>query len=357
MADADGDQWGAFEGSPDEIAVHLDGVEQALCDLVDADPSDRTAAHAAAASGRRALHAAAGEVRRLTERMERIDRTLVEARAELRLDAERQSLMQQRLVTQEKLASLGALTAGIAHEIRNPLNFVTNFALALVSLSEELDDLLSANISSLPAPVAEDLTDLAREIHETAGRVVNHGELAAGIVTSMLQHSHGAKAELRLSDVSALLAENGRLAYHGVRAQHPELEVDYEVRVDGVVPPVNVVAPDMGRVFLNVIGNAFDAVRARSLYHHAGYVPRVEASIRDRGDDLEVRVADNGIGIDAAKMHDVMTPFFTTKSPGEGTGLGLSISHDIVVGEHGGELLMESALGEGTTVRIVIPKR
>ncbi len=277
---------------------------------------------------------------------QRANARLARANAELEVSLNRLRTTQQRLVHAEKMASLGALTAGIAHEIKNPLNFVTNFS----SLSRELVEELGEEADPEErAAILEDLKLNAEKIEE-------HGRRADGIVRSMMEHARTGKGERQAVDLNALVDEHVNLAYHGRRAQMPNFQVEVERDYDEAVGPVEVVPQDLGRVVLNLVGNAFDAVHEKSAQAGGAYVPMVRVRTERRGDAVVARVEDNGPGMPPAVKAKVFEPFFTTKPAGSGTGLGLSMSYDIVTQGHGGTLTAESAKGEGAAFVITLPE-
>lgn len=252
---------------------------------------------------------------------------------------------QERLVQQEKLASLGALTAGIAHEIKNPLNFVTNFAGLCRELATELRE------EKDPEEIEAILSDL---IGNTA-KIEEHGKRADSIVRSMMEHARGGSGEKETVDLNALVDEHADLAYHGKRAQVPDFSVGFERDFDETVGSAEVAPQDFGRVVLNLIGNAFDAVREKAEQAGDGYHPHVMVSTRRVNGQAQIHVSDNGAGIPEDIRQRIFEPFFTTKPSGSGTGLGLSLSHDIIAHGHGGSLTVESEEGEGTTFIISVP--
>jgi signal transduction histidine kinase/HAMP domain-containing protein len=277
--------------------------------------------------------------------------------ADLRAAHEQLKAAQASLIQSEKMASLGQLTAGIAHEIKNPLNFVNNFA----ELSRELLDELKDSIKALPAaPGAaqgEESEQLVATLDANLGKIVEHGRRADGIVTSMLLHSRGGSGERRNSDLNALVEDAMNLAFHGARAQDRNFNVELERDLDFGLAPIEIVPQDITRVFLNLFGNAFYAVgKRRRDKGGPGYVPQVKVTTRDRRDEVEIRVRDNGIGMPSEVRERVFTPFFTTKPTGEGTGLGMSISYDIVVQEHRGTIVADSREGEFTEFTIRLPR-
>jgi PAS domain S-box-containing protein len=276
---------------------------------------------------------------------------------ELRESLERLKAAQANLVQSEKMASLGQLTAGIAHEIKNPLNFVNNFA----GLSAELVDELKQTVDTLLANPDEnkraDLQDTMNMLTGNLARIIEHGQRADGIVKSMLAHSRGGTGDWQSSNINTLLEEALNLAFHGARAQDKDFNVTLERDLEATPKPIDVVPQDVTRVFLNLIGNGFYATRKR--YKSAtdnGYRPTLRVSTRDLGEGVEIRVRDNGTGITADVRQKLFQPFFTTKPTGEGTGLGLSISYDIVTQQHGGSIDVESEVGQFTEFTVRLPR-
>jgi signal transduction histidine kinase len=263
---------------------------------------------------------------------------------------------QQQLVVQQKMAALGQLTAGIAHEIKNPLNFINNFA----GLSHEL----LAELKAAAAPLWAALDDGARaEIDEVIGllsgnldKIVEHGRRADNIVRSMLEHSRGISGERRTVDLNALVDEALNLAYHGARARDQGFNITLQRDFADRIAPIALVPQDMTRVFLNLFGNGFYAAdeRRREAQHDFG--PMLKVATRDLGDAVEVRIRDNGSGIPPEARDKLFQPFFTTKPTGEGTGLGLSISYEIVTQQHGGSITVDSEEGAFTEFTIRLPR-
>ncbi|CAN5843042.1 hypothetical protein BH24BAC1_BH24BAC1_19990 [soil metagenome] len=249
---------------------------------------------------------------------------------------------QNQLVQAEKMASLGELTAGIAHEIQNPLNFVTNFSEVSQELVEELREDLGAGRIQGAVEITGDLEQNLRKIH-------HHGQRADAIVKNMLQHSRASAGEVQLINFNALADEFLRLAYHGLRAKDKSFNAALVTNFDPDLGKVEVVPQELGRVLLNLFHNAFYAVQQKTKLAHAGaagYKPTVHVTTRKVGDQVDLRVRDNEIGIPEAAKSKIFQPFFTTKPTGEGTGLGLSLSYDIVTKGHSGELQVESVEGE-----------
>ncbi|AMJ67212.1 ATP-binding protein [Hymenobacter sp. PAMC 26628] len=255
---------------------------------------------------------------------------------------------QAQLIQAEKMASLGELTAGIAHEIQNPLNFVNNFSEVSAELVEELKEAQAAGD-------AAEATALADDLAQNLGKIHHHGRRAARIVRGMLEHSRAGAGERAPTDVNALADEYLRLAYHGLRAKDKAFNAALETDFAPGLAPVEAVAGDLSRVLLNLFTNAFYAVRQRQQAGEAGYAPTVCVRTKRVGPQVEIRVADNGTGIPAEVQAKIFQPFFTTKPTGEGTGLGLSLAHDIVVQGHGGVLTVESEAGVGTAFTIRLP--
>jgi len=259
---------------------------------------------------------------------------------------------QDQLIQSEKMASLGELTAGIAHEIQNPLNFVNNFSEVNADLIDELkDELEKGNI--------DQAKQIASDIKENELKIKEHGKRADGIVRSMLQHSRISAHKKELTDINILADEYMRLAYHGWRAKDKSFNSKYEIHFDPAVGKINIVSQDIGRVVLNLLNNAFYAVnkKKKELLHenpNTDYDPVVTIRTRKMGKMIEISIADNGNGIPQKVLDKIFQPFFTTKPAGEGTGLGLSLSYDIVK-SHGGELKVETKEKEGTTFIITLP--
>jgi len=262
---------------------------------------------------------------------------------------------QDRLVQTEKLASLGQLTAGIAHEIKNPLNFVNNFAALSAELTEELNEVLKpAGIGDKMRAEVNELTELLKGNLE---KVVQHGKRADSIVKNMLLHSREGGGEHRPSDVNALVDESLNLAYHGARAEKPDFNVTLERDFDPATGEVDLFPQEITRVFLNLVSNGFHAVtKRRKEGGEPGFEPTLRASTRNLGDAVEIRIRDNGTGIPPEVREKMFDPFFTTKPAGEGTGLGLSMSHDIIVKQHGGTIDVDTSPGDFTEFRIVLPR-
>jgi PAS domain S-box-containing protein len=264
---------------------------------------------------------------------------------------------QDRLIQSEKMASLGQLTAGIAHEIKNPLNFVNNFAGLSVELLDELKGTAAPAIAGLAEDERADVDEIVQMLTGNLEKIGEHGRRADGIVKSMLEHSRGVSGERREVDLNALVDEALNLAYHGARAQDAGFNITLERDLDPAAAPIELAPQEMTRVFLNLIGNGFYAATRRARGNgEAGYRPTLQVTTRDLGEAVEVRVRDNGTGIPPEIRDQLFQPFFTTKPTGEGTGLGLSISWDIVTQQHGGSIAVDSEPGEFTEFTIRLPR-
>jgi signal transduction histidine kinase len=262
---------------------------------------------------------------------------------------------QDRLIQTEKLASLGQLTAGIAHEIKNPLNFVNNFSGVSVELIDELRQALEA--PQLDKKARAEITELANTLQGNLVRVVQHGKRADAIVKNMLLHSRQGSGEHRPVDINALVEESLNLAYHGARAEKQGFTITLERSFDPTAGEVDLFPQEITRVLLNLISNGFYAATKRKAEANGGnYEPTLAATTKNLGDSIEIRIRDNGTGIPSEVKEKLFSPFFATKPAGEGTGLGLSISHDIIVKQHGGSIEVDTQPGEFTEFRIVLPR-
>ncbi len=284
----------------------------------------------------------------LEQRVKERTRELHRSNRELSQMLERLQATQRQLVVQEKLASLGALTAGIAHEIKNPLNFVNNFAEASVELTEGLLSILGKEQSRLDPSLASSLEELATDLKQNAMKIAGHGHRADRIIKAMLEHSRGGTGEKREVDLNALIAQYVHLAWEGRRLQLGDLRARLETNYDPSLPLILLAPQEFGRVVLNLVSNALYAMRERRKHAGAEYEPVLRIATQRVGDSVEVRVRDNGTGIAASIRDRIFLPFFTTKPSGDGTGLGLSISYDIIVQGNGGELRYETEEGKGT---------
>jgi len=280
---------------------------------------------------------------------------LTSQKEELQATLEQLQTTQQQLIQSEKLASLGELTAGIAHEIQNPLNFVNNFSEVNMELLDEMEEELNKGDK-------EEAIAIANDIKQNMEKIRYHGQRADGIVKGMLQHSRASSNTKEPTDINKLADEYLRLAYHGLRAKDKSFNAELETHLGDNLPMVDVVPQDMGRVLLNMFNNAFYAVQQKQktvAMHSFGagvdFKPVIKLSTAVKGKFLEIRVHDNGSGIPDDIKEKILQPFFTTKPTGEGTGLGLSLSYDIVVKGHGGKIDVESKEGEGSKFIITLP--
>ena len=285
---------------------------------------------------------------RLFESVEARTRELAKSLEELRTT-------QDRLVQTQKLASLGQLTAGIAHEIKNPLNFVNNFSGLSAELIDELQQ--SLNDVSLTDIKRDEIAELMETLRGNLDKVVQHGKRADGIVKNMLQHSREGTGEHRPVDINALVEESLNLAWHGARADKQGFEIKLKQSFDPSAGEVDVFPQDIRRALLNLISNGFyAATRRRDETNGGDFEPTLAASTKNLGDRVEITIRDNGTGIAPDVKDKIFNPFFTTKPTGEGTGLGLSISHDIIVKQHGGSIEVDTEPGEFAEFRVILPR-
>ena len=264
---------------------------------------------------------------------------------------------QDRLVQSEKMASLGQLTAGIAHEIKNPLNFVNNFSDLSVDLLDELHDAVGPDKIAIAAELRAEIDDLTATLKGNLEKIAQPGRRADSIVKNMLLHSRSGPSEHRAIDLNTAVDEALNLAYHGARAETPGFNITMEKDLDPQIGAVDLYPQEFTRVMLNLIGNAFYATRRRAeQMPNKHFEPTLRLTTRGLGEQVEIRVRDNGTGISDAVREKIFEPFFTTKPAGEGTGLGLSLSYDIVVKQHGGQLTVESQPGVFTEFVVTLPR-
>ena len=281
------------------------------------------------------------------EELEQKRKAIEETNAALNKSLEELKAAQALLIQSEKMASLGELTAGIAHEIQNPLNFVNNFSEVSTELVEEMNTEIEKGNTGEAKLIAQDLKHNLEKIN-------HHGKRAGDIVKGMLQHSRSSSGVKEPTDINALADEYLRLAYHGLRAKDKSFNVKLKTEFDESIGKINVVPQDIGRVILNLIMNAFYAVDEKKKQLAEGYEPTVSVGTRKNNDKIEVNVKDNGNGIPQKVLDKIFQPFFTTKPTGQGTGLGLSLSYDIIKA-HGGELKVDTKGGELTEFLILLP--
>ena len=283
------------------------------------------------------------------EELEEKRKTVEESKKALERSLEELRAAQDQLIHSEKMASLGELTAGIAHEIQNPLNFVNNFSDVNKELLKELKEAIASDDQ-------EEVQDLLQDLLDNEDKVSHHGRRASSIVRSMLDHSRVSTGEKIDTDINSLCDEYLRLAYHGMRARDRRFNADFKLNLDPDIPKLKVAPQDFGRVLLNLINNAFQAVSTDdSIEEENAVKPIVTVSTKRITKGVEIYVSDNGPGIPEDIREKIFQPFFTTKPTGQGTGLGLSISYDIVTKGHGGEIKVLSKSGEGTSFIITIP--
>jgi GAF domain-containing protein/nitrogen-specific signal transduction histidine kinase len=339
LSETVGTQWSAERTRPDGrvIEVRNNPVPGGGMVLIYADITERKRAEEQIRAARDAAEAAS--------------RTIEAAYQELKT-------AQARLIQAEKMASLGQLTAGIAHEIKNPLNFVNNFAGLSVELLDELKETDAPAIAGLAEDERRDVDEIVGMLTGNLEKIAEHGRRADGIVKSMLEHSRGGTGERREVDLNNLVEEALNLAYHGARAQDQNFNITLERDLGQRIAAIELVPQDMTRVLLNLIGNGFYAATKR-LRDGAepNFRPTLKVATHDLGDAIEIRVRDNGVGIAPEIKDKLFQPFFTTKPTGEGTGLGLSISYDIVTQQHGGTIEVDSRIDEFTEFTIRLPRR
>lgn len=313
------------------------------------------------------LKKTSGELKISNEKLEEYSRTLEqkvdERTSELKakheeLDAafNRLKAAQAQLVQSEKMASLGQLTAGIAHEIKNPLNFINNFSELSVELVQEILEEKDKFTSSLGEKESDYIIGILQDIEGNVKKIHDHGKRADSIIRGMLLHSRGKSGERMPTDINALLAEYVNLGYHGMRATDSSFNVKIENDYDPNLKLVNVIPQDLSRVFLNMINNSCYSTHAKKKEFKDAYFPILKISTKDLGDKFEIRIWDNGKGMSKEVIDKVFNPFFTTKPAGSGTGLGMSISFDIIVQEHQGQIAVDSKEGEYAEFVITIPK-
>jgi signal transduction histidine kinase len=280
----------------------------------------------------------------LASQNEKLEQQVMERTIALTHSIEELKSAQSQLIQSEKMASLGELTAGIAHEIQNPLNFVNNFSDVNKELLEEMNGEIEKGNYDEVKIIAKDLTDNEEKIN-------HHGKRADAIVKNMLQHSRSSSGAKEPIDINALADEYLRLSYHGLRAKDKAFNATMKTDFDESIGKINIIPQDIGRVILNLINNAFYAVDEKKKQNQNGYEPAVSVSTKKTNGKVEIKVSDNGNGIPQKVLDKIFQPFFTTKPTGQGTGLGLSLSYDIVKA-HGGELKVETKEGEGSVFSI-----
>jgi signal transduction histidine kinase len=349
----------AGEQRYEEVRIVNLGPEEAL--IIVRDITERRRAELERVSFTTALAEKNQALQQARDQLQEANQTL-EQRVQERTQAlsdtlEKLKTTQQQIIAQEKLASLGALTAGIAHEIKNPLNFINNFA----DLNRDIAADLQAELDDQRQQFDDDtwafLQELMGDLQLNSQKILDHGGRADGIVNSMLLHSRGGRGEVRSVDINALLKEATNLAYHGMRAQDKTFNITIDLDLPPQVEPISLVASDINRVLLNIINNACYATQQKTRQGLADYTPRLRVAVRDQGNAVEVRIRDNGPGIPPTIRAKIFEPFFTTKPAGQGTGLGLSMCYDIVVQQHQGDIRIDSQPEAFTEFILTLPRR
>ncbi|GGK68560.1 sensor histidine kinase [Rufibacter glacialis] len=277
---------------------------------------------------------------------------LIVQKEELKKTIKELQATQTQLIQQEKLASLGELTAGIAHEIQNPLNFVNNFSEVSIELLEELKE---GPLQHLPPEEQEHATEILQDLSQNLEKITHHGKRADSIVKGMLQHSRASTGQKEPTDLNALADEYLRLSYHGLRAKDKSFNASLQTEFDPAVGQVPVIQQDIGRVFLNMFNNAFYSVAQKKKNLNGSFEPMVQVRTKKTEDHIEIAVKDNGVGVPQQVLDKIYQPFFTTKPTGEGTGLGLSLSYEIITKGHNGEMKVSSEEGEFAEFVFTIP--
>ncbi len=282
---------------------------------------------------------------------------LVSKNAQLKSTLKQLKAAQKQMIAQEKLASLGGLTAGIAHEIRNPLNFINNFAQLAVDLTREVLEEIENHKDVLDEETFSDLTEIIQDLETNVTKIEHHGHRAEKIVSSMLLHSRGGPGNWQPVNLNDLLAESINLAYHGMRAKDILFNATIETYYDYKIPELTLIPQDINRVFLNIINNACYAVNLKKKEEIGNFSPLIRVTSKNLAETVEVKIWDNGVGIPPEEIERIFEHFYTTKPTGEGTGLGLSLSYEIIVERHLGKIDVRSELGEYTEFTIAFPKK
>lgn len=264
--------------------------------------------------------------------------------------------LKEQLEKQEKLASLGLLSAGIAHEIQNPLNFVINFSKMSDKLLNDLTEIVEDNEDKLPEEDREEVKDIVADLKENMAKIMEHGERAISIIRGILLMSRGKENEFLPTDVCRLVKEYVWLAYHAMRANDKSFNISIKENYQQGIPQMMVIPQDLSRAVLNLMNNACYAVRQRSQQEGADYQPTIEVSV-SAADELTIQIKDNGIGMSDEVKERLFENFFTTKPVGQGTGLGMGITRDIIEGKHQGKITFQSEEGNGTTFTFTIPMK
>lgn len=265
--------------------------------------------------------------------------------------------LKEQLHKQEKLASLGVLSAGIAHEIQNPLNFVINFSKMSNKLLTDLEEIVEDNEDKLPEDDREDLNDIVADLKENMLKIVEHGERAISIIQGILLVSRGKEGEFLPTDIAKIVKEYVWLSYHAMRANHKGFNVSIHESYEEGIPVTMAIPQDLSRAIINITNNAFYAVWKKQETMGEGFMPELTIKVSSLGDSIQVSISDNGEGMSEEVQKRIYENFFTTKPAGQGTGLGMGITREIIEDKHGGVLSFSSAQGEGTTFTFTIPIR
>lgn len=272
-------------------------------------------------------------------------------------------MLQEKLQKQEKMASLGLLSAGIAHEVQNPLNFVINFSKLSVNLLDDLQDIINENIDKISHDDADDLEDIANDLKENLQKIQEHGNRAISVIHGILLQSRGKQGEFIPTDVKQLVHEYVWLSYHAMRASDKSFNIAIHEDYPESLPRLMVIPQDLSRAVLNIINNACYTVKERARLNEKDYAPAIDVRMTTSETDdpkivlLQIDMSDNGMGMDEETQGKLFEDFFTTKPIGKGTGLGMGIVKTIVEQHHGGKLLMKSEAHEGTTFSFIIPAK
>lgn len=264
---------------------------------------------------------------------------------------------QEQLLKQEKLASLGTLMAGIAHEVKNPLNFIQNFAALSGDLCDEIKEILTAEKGPLPDETQNKIQTILKTLQANLEKINEHSLRADQVIQTMLNHSRGKSGEFQLVGFNDLLDEYIHLAYQAARLNATGFNLTFDKNYDVTIGQVELIPHEMGRVFINLVNNACDAMIEKKQTLGKDYSPNLTITTRNSGEDVEIIFRDNGIGIQKGLRNEIFKPFFSTKSRDHGAGLGLALSHDIIVREHSGEITFDSEIEMFTEFRIKIPKK
>ena len=288
-------------------------------------------------------------------RLRKATQTLESQNQDLQHTLQQLKAAQARIIANEKLASLGMLTAGIAHEICNPLNFVNNYAKVSVKLTESVFSEIERHSQPLSTATVDSIKELLTDVKENSASILQHGQRAESIIRNMMQHARTGRIPFQLTNLNGVLSHAIQLVYHSMRAKNPDFNLKIDADYDDVMGQFKLAASDINRAFINIIENACYALQAKQIQTDQAFIPTLWVKTFKRRDGAEIYIRDNGIGIDPEIHEKIFQPFFTTKPVGEGTGLGLSITYDIIVGQHQGTLSLTTEPGEHTEFIITLP--